>query len=87
MATIESGKNVIVRKEKGDQMGLAKITHRTNVTIEKLRVNLGNAIGQPFGLFEVKNGQIGALLTPPDGGGEHLKSMNHNSACIMTICF
>ena len=74
MACIEAGKYVIVRKQKGDHLRLAKVNEKSNVSIEKLRVNLGNAIGKPFGLFEVKNGQIGASLTPADGGSEHLKS-------------
>lgn len=74
MDTIESGKYVIVRKQKGDQLRLAKVHDRTMVTIEKLRVNIKNAIGKPFGLFEVKNGHIGVSLTLTNGGSEHLKS-------------
>lgn len=78
MSIIESGKYVIVRKQKGDHLRLAKVNERSSVAIEKLRVNLKNAIGKPFGLFEVKNGHIGASLSLTDGGAEHLKS---------TFCF
>jgi hypothetical protein len=75
MSLIESGKYVIVRKQKGDHLRLAKVNERSTVGIEKLRVNLKNAIGKPFGLFEVKNGQIGASLSLIDGGAEHLKTL------------
>uniref|UniRef100_A0AC35F6H5 tRNA (adenine(58)-N(1))-methyltransferase non-catalytic subunit TRM6 n=1 Tax=Panagrolaimus sp. PS1159 TaxID=55785 RepID=A0AC35F6H5_9BILA len=75
MSLIESGKYVIVRKQKGDHLRLAKVNERSTVSIEKLRVNLKNAIGKPFGLFEVKNGQIGASLSLIDGGAEHLKTL------------
>lgn len=76
MTTIEAGKYVIIRKQNGDQTRLVKVSHRGQITVEKLRVNLRNAIGKPFGLFEVKNGNIGDPVTPTDAGGEHLKSKN-----------
>uniref|UniRef100_A0A7E4V0R8 tRNA (adenine(58)-N(1))-methyltransferase non-catalytic subunit TRM6 n=1 Tax=Panagrellus redivivus TaxID=6233 RepID=A0A7E4V0R8_PANRE len=77
MSTIELNRYVVVRKQSGDLLRLVKVTKGAYVVIEKLRFSLANAIGKPFGLFEVRNGEIRESLTPQAVAGGALLGLNN----------
>ncbi|KAI1717291.1 gcd10p family domain-containing protein [Ditylenchus destructor] len=62
---IQNNRFVTIQKIGGEQVRVIRINKGQNVVIDKLRFNASGAIGKPFGLFEVSNGQITPINVIP----------------------
>lgn len=55
---ITIGSYVIVQKVESEMCKLAKVTKNCEVVVDNLKIKLNGAIGKPYGLFEVQNGNL-----------------------------
>lgn len=55
---IEANTYVVVQKLDGTHKRCSKVVSKNSIVIEKLKFYPDNAVGQSYGLFTVKNGQL-----------------------------
>ncbi|MFH4984603.1 hypothetical protein AB6A40_011312 [Gnathostoma spinigerum] len=71
---ITVGCHVVVQKVGGEHIRVCQVARKQGILIEKLRFIIDGAIGKPFGLFEVKAGQLSPAdaetLLKADGFGD-----------------
>lgn len=51
---IENSLYVAIQKVGGDHIKICKVARKQEILIQKLRFRFDDAIGQPYGLFEVR---------------------------------
>lgn len=79
---IEEGMYVVVQKLGGEHTRVCKLAKKQSILVEKLKFNVDGAIGCPFGLFDVRDGNLTPASTLALNQEESVETGSFFSKCV-----